>query len=57
MTDPTYLGDGVYATFDGYQVKLYVFNGIHENAAIYLDDTVAMNLLDYIKKCWEIKGG
>jgi hypothetical protein len=33
----TYLGDGLYASFDGYQIRLYTerANGTHE---VFLDD-------------------
>lgn len=34
--DKTYLGDGLYASYDGYQIRLYTerANGTHE---VYLD--------------------
>lgn len=33
----TYLGDGLYASFDGYQIKLFAHNGISETDAIYIE--------------------
>jgi len=45
-----YLGDGVYAKFDGYQIVLTAENGIEATNTIYLDDTVQEVLVDYIKK-------
>jgi hypothetical protein len=54
MSEQTYLGDGVYASFDGYQIRLATTrdNGIHE---IYLEPDTAMSLLDYMRKCWLMK--
>ena len=46
-----YLGDGVYASFDGYQIWLAANH--HENKVIALDNDVIRHLLsyvDYIKK-------
>lgn len=42
-----YLGDGVYASHDGYQIWLAVNN--HENRLIALDPGVMTNLIRYIK--------
>ena len=43
-----YLGDGVYASFDGYQIWLAVND--HENKVIALEPEVANNLTMYIKE-------
>ncbi len=40
----TYLGDGLYAAFDGYQVRLYTSTG----DAVYLEPEVLDNFLKYI---------
>jgi len=44
----TYLGDGVYASFDGYHVNLAVNH--HENHAVALEPDVIKNLEEYFKK-------
>jgi hypothetical protein len=41
---PRYLGDSVYASFDGYQIKLWTDNGEGEDQVIYLDDRVQEGL-------------
>ena len=43
-----YLGDGVYASFDGYHVILTTENGIDSTNTIYLDDTVIEAFKSYI---------
>lgn len=43
--EETYLGDGVYATFDGYQIWLAVNH--HENKVVALEPEVFANLLAY----------
>jgi hypothetical protein len=43
--DDTYLGDGVYASFDGYQIWLAVNH--HENKVLALDPSVFARLCEY----------
>jgi hypothetical protein len=45
--DQTYLGDGVYASHDGYQIWLAVNH--HENIVVALEPAVLARLLDYVK--------
>jgi hypothetical protein len=50
-----YIGDGVYASFDGYQIWLETErNGRTERIA--LDDMALANLLDYVKRLRESLG-
>lgn len=48
MIAPKYLGDGVYASFDGFHIVLHANS--HPNPVIYLDDIVQKNLVAYIEK-------
>ncbi len=49
--DPTYLGDGVYASFDGYQIWLTVDR--HDSAPLVaLEAPVVLALMRYAKVCW-----
>lgn len=48
LNKPQYLGDSVYYVFDGYQIKLYLDNGMGEHTTIYLDPEVANKLADNI---------
>jgi hypothetical protein len=43
--DDTYLGDGVYASFDGFQIWLAVNH--HENKVLALDPSVFARLCEY----------
>ena len=43
-----YLGDGLYAKFDGFQIALMVNDHRNEPVA-YLDSQVMENLVEYIK--------
>lgn len=46
---PEYLGDGVYASFDGYQIWLHV--GSHEAPPVVaLEPAVMENLNQYMKR-------
>lgn len=45
-----YLGDGVYASFDGYQIWLAVNH--HENKQIALDPQVMQRLQGYADRVW-----
>jgi hypothetical protein len=43
----TYLGDGVYASCDGYHIRLTTENGIETTNEIFLEPAVARKLLEY----------
>ena len=45
-----YLGDGVYADFDGYHIKLTASDGVYDTDKIYLDPTVIKKLIEYYEK-------
>jgi len=47
--DMRYLGDGVYATYDGYHVQLTVENGEEVLQEIFLDPSVIIELLRYFE--------
>ena len=47
--EPTYLGDGLYADFDGYQIELFATDGIHVTNKVYLEPKVLENFLNYVK--------
>lgn len=47
---PTYLGDGLYADFDGYQIKLMANSYEFPTDTVYLDPNVTEALLKYIDK-------
>lgn len=52
--EPTYLGDGLYATSDGYQIVLTANLGSSEQATVYLDGGVYAALQRYAKSLgWE----
>jgi hypothetical protein len=45
-----YLGDGVYASFDGYQIWLAVNH--HENRQVAIEPKVMRQLLAYASRVW-----
>ncbi len=49
--DETYLGDGVYASFDGWQICLRAprDNGDH---VVYLEPQLWASLTEFAAKCW-----
>jgi hypothetical protein len=49
-SEAQYLGDGVYVSYDGYQVKLFTHNGKAVTNAIFLDHLVADSLRLYLEK-------
>ena len=57
MTTPdqkdAYLGDGVYASFDGYQIWLAVNH--HENKQVALEPSVLMTLFAYAEDVYGLK--
>jgi hypothetical protein len=51
MENETYLGDAVYASFDGYHIVLRTGDG--NNQTIYLDPSVYEALVRYAKNLME----
>ena len=49
--EPTYLGDAVYASFDGYQVWLHL-NDHRSPGLIALEPSVYRSLVEYGKRIW-----
>jgi hypothetical protein len=52
--EAAYLGDGVYASFDGYQIWLAVNH--HENNVVALEPEVFANLCKYVEMLKEKNG-
>lgn len=46
-----YLGDGVYAKHDGYQIWLWTSDGVHSSSGIALEPNVIMALCSFVRKC------
>lgn len=49
MSNETHLGDGLYASFDGWQFKLRAPRG-DGNHVVYLDPSVLDNFQRYVKE-------
>ena len=47
-SDKTYLGDGLYAAWDGYRIVLTAENGVTATDTVYLDEDTWAALVDYI---------
>ena len=45
-----YLGDGLFAAFDGWQVELYAWNGVNKTNCVFLEPAVLEALLNYVKR-------
>lgn len=45
----TYIGDGVYVEFDGYQIRVTTNNGIETLQEIFLEREVAFALMNYLQ--------
>jgi len=50
MSEPIYLGDGVYLVDEGYQLKVYTGDAVIGSNVIYLDPHVAKALMEEIQK-------
>jgi hypothetical protein len=47
--ETTYIGDGVYAYFDGWQVCIYTTDGYNDSVEISLEDNTMIALIEYAK--------
>lgn len=54
IVEPTYLGDGVYATFDGYQIWLGI-NDHDSPPVVAIEPAVYEALQQYAKRVWAIE--
>lgn len=46
----TYLGDGLYAAYDGYMVRLYASNGMQVTNEVWLEPEVLESFKIFMKK-------
>lgn len=52
----TYLGDGLYASCDGHQVRLRAPRGEATDHEVFLDATVLKNFEEFVKRLREGEG-
>lgn len=52
---PTYLGDGVYAEFDGFNVWVWTTDGINKSQKIALEPAVIDALIAYGRRCGTVR--
>ena len=45
-----YLGDGLYADFDGYHVEVYAWNGVNKTNRVFFEPSVLDTFLDYVRR-------
>jgi hypothetical protein len=48
MEDDTYLGDGLYGAFDGWQIELYAWDGRDKTNRVYLEPAVLARFLLWV---------
>lgn len=49
LQEPEYLGDGLYASWDGWQVHLYAHNGAYSTNEVFLEPAVLAAFLLYVE--------
>jgi hypothetical protein len=49
-TKPTYLGDGLYVSHDGWQVELFAHDGIGKTNMVFLEPKVLERFLAWVKE-------
>ncbi len=50
MENSTYLGDGLYADFDGWQIELYAWNGESKTNQVFLEPAVLAAFLLWLEE-------
>ncbi len=50
----TYLGDGLYAVYDGYHIELRAHDMNNPTDRVYLDDKVLANFEQFVKSIREL---
>ena len=56
MPPAQYLGDGLYASYDGYQIKLMANDHKHPSDTVYLDPVVYAALLRFVESINQQEG-
>ena len=54
INEEVYLGDGLYASFDGYQIRLRAPHGAHDEQ-VFLELGVYLQLRAFAARVWELK--
>jgi hypothetical protein len=49
LPKPEYLGDGLYADYDGWQIRLFATNGVTTTNEVYLEPSVLQAFLSFVK--------
>ena len=47
--EKVYLGDGAYAEYDGFQMRIYTSNGVEETNEVFLGADELEALIEFIK--------
>jgi hypothetical protein len=50
LQKPVYLGDGLYAGFDGWQIRLAAHNGVATTNEVFLEPEVLKAFLEYAER-------
>ena len=53
--ESSYLGDGLYAHYDGYQIRLFSSNGIEIREQVFLDSETTHFFVSYVERLNEKK--
>lgn len=56
LPTPEYLGDGLYAEYDGWQIRLFASNGIGTTNEVFLEPDVLRAFLKYVQAVREKNG-
>jgi hypothetical protein len=56
VIDDSYLGDGLYVSFDGWQIELYASNGIEKTNSVLLDSDTLAAFLKYVERLQQSVG-
>ena len=48
--EATYLGDGLYAEFDGYQFEVYASNGLSKTNRVFMEPSVVTSFFEYVAR-------
>lgn len=57
VINETYLGDGLYASCDGYRVEVFAHNGVGKTNAVYFEPEVITAFLGFLKPIIDAESG
>lgn len=52
INEEEYINDGIYAKYDGNQVEIWTWDGVHKSESIFFDEYTAEDMMKFFQQCF-----